>query len=334
MSLKYISHLVTNITFCCFLLSFQSHAFGINKVDILEEIQDYKKVFIPVYTQEGKIKIAIRSYYNSKKLFFVVVDPYLLKTSVTPAENLAYRYPENIEPKGESRYFSIKQLNNTPYLQALNKYTTTSCKTANCGAIKSGQLQTNGHFLTIDLCPSSKEFEKEFFLKLIELSDKLHKPIPISLCVSGLWMVRRTKEFLWLKEQHDRGKIQITWVNHSLSHPYYRDLPIENNFLLFNKESFEDEILETEKILLQYNIAPSPFFRFPGLISDKTLMQRLKSLGLIPLGSNCWLAKGEQVTDGAFILVHGNSNEPEGIKIIMPMISNLRLLPIESAFPQ
>lgn len=61
-------------------------------------------------------------------------------------------------------------------------------------------------------------------------------------------------------------------------------------------------------------------------------MCKLKSFGLIPLGSNCWLAKGEKVTNGAFILVHGNSNEPEEIKIIMPIIDNLNLLPIENAF--
>ncbi|UCM85671.1 MAG: hypothetical protein LF885_06965 [Rickettsia endosymbiont of Culicoides impunctatus] len=33
----------------------------------------------------------------------MTIEPYLLKTSITPAEDLAYRYPENIEQKGESR---------------------------------------------------------------------------------------------------------------------------------------------------------------------------------------------------------------------------------------
>ncbi|WP_410521661.1 polysaccharide deacetylase family protein [Candidatus Tisiphia endosymbiont of Nemotelus uliginosus] len=320
-------YVMTMIALCGCLGIAKSYATTENKI----EIQDYKKIFIPVYTSAGKIKIAIRTYYTGNQLFFVLVDPYSLKTCVASATSLSYRYPQNIEQQGGSRYFNIQQLNDTPYLQALNKYTNASCERYNnCGATQSDRLQE--HFLTIDMCPSSKQFEREFFLKLIKLSDKLHKTIPISLCVSGLWIVKHTEEFLWLKEQHHKGKLQITWVNHSFSHPYYRDLPIENNFLLFNKDSFEDEILETEKILLQYNIVPTPFFRFPGLISDKTLLEKLRSFGLITLGSNCWLAKGEQITPGAFILVHGNSNEPEGIKIIMSIIDRLNLLPIENAF--
>ncbi len=33
-----------------------------------------------------------------------------------------------------------------------------------------------------------------------------------------------------------------------------------------------------------------------------------------------------------FILVHGNSNEKAGIDLIMPMLPELKLLPIEKAF--
>lgn len=322
-----ISKLITFIVFCCCLGVERSYAMEANKI----VIQDYQKVFFPVYTQAGELKVAMRSYYTADTLFFVLVDPYSLKTCVTAAKDLGYRCPKQIEQKGGSRYFSLKQLNSTPYIQALNKYTNTSCETyVNSGAIKSDTLQ--GNFLTIDMCPSSKEFEKEFFLRLIQLSNKLNRPIPISLCVSGLWIVNHSAEFLWLREQHQKGKLKITWVNHSFSHPYYRDVPIENNFLLLNKESFEYEVLESEKMLLQYNIVPTPFFRFPGLVADKTLVEKLRSFGLIILGSNCWLAKGEKVTPGAFVLVHGNSNEPEGIKIIMPMIDDLNLLPIESVF--
>ncbi|KAJ6644929.1 Protein VirD4 [Pseudolycoriella hygida] len=215
--------------------------------------------------------------YFSKEIAFITsmstsrIDPYSFKTSTVPATSLDYRDPDNIEEEKGHRYFSIEPLNNTPYLQALNKYISASCKQANCGATKSDQ--SLGHFLTIDMCPSSKKFEQEFFAKLVKLSDKLNKPIPITLCVSGAWIVEHTKEFLWLKEQHNKG-----------------------------------------------------------LISDETLMQKLKTFGLVPLGSNSWLAKGEKVIEGAFILVHGNSNEPEGIKIIMPIIDNLNLLPIENAF--
>lgn len=247
MTLKCILYLIIVITLC-FLVVYKCYATGISTL----VIQDYKKIFIPVYTQKGMLKIAIRLYFNSKKLFFILVDTYSLKTSIAAAKNLSYRYPENIEQQGESRYFNIEQLNNTPYLQALNKYTTNSCKNANCGATKSDSSQMNGYFLTIDMCPSSKKFEREFFLKLTKLSDILHKPIPISLCISGLWMVNHEKELLWFKEQHNKGKLQITWVNHSFSHPYYRDLAVENNFYFLTKKVLKMKYLKLRKYY--YNI--------------------------------------------------------------------------------
>ena len=201
----------------------------------------------------------------------------------------------------------------------------------NYGATSS-MYKVKGQFLTIDMCPSSKSFEEDFFKKLVELSSKLNKPIPIAICVSGLWINKHTEEFLWLLKQQENGYLQITWVNHSFSHPYFKDKPFEDNFLLSNKDDFENEVLEAGKILVSYNIAPSPFFRFPGLVSDQTLIEKLKDLGFIPLGSNAWLAKGEKVQDGSFILVHGNSNEKAGIDLIMLMLPELKLLPIEKAF--
>lgn len=59
------------------------------------------------------------------------------------------------------------------------------------------------------MCPSSKSFEKEFFNILLELSIKLNKPIPIAICVSGLWINKHQEEFLWLIKQQENGYLQI-----------------------------------------------------------------------------------------------------------------------------
>lgn len=299
--------------------------------DYSNQIENYRKIFTPVYTKDNKIKLAIRSWHNNtNELIYILVDPYSLKTSITPVADLT---PYNTKTKVSKD--ATQQLKDSPYLKALNQYTRCNARQKeNCGATRQEITKLNSVFLTIDMCPSSKNFEKDFFLKLIGLSDKLHRPIPISLCISGLWVMRHEDELLWFKKQQDSGKLQITWVNHSLSHPYYKDKPIEDNFLLSNQENFEDEVLEAEKIMLKHNIVPSIFFRFPGLVSNSTLLSKLKSLGLIPLGSNAWLAKGERVTPGSFILVHGNGNEPAGIELILPILDNLKLLPIESAFGQ
>ncbi|WP_342269597.1 polysaccharide deacetylase family protein [Rickettsia endosymbiont of Orchestes rusci] len=319
---KYFTPSILKFIYVILIFIYSSSSYGNEKI---EAIQDYKPIFLPVSTQNKKIKIAIRSYTHFSESFFVLVDPYSFKTEISLANKVTFS-----GNKKKQRNI-IKTLNKTPYLKALNKYSYPPYIRQNYGATES-MYKRKGCFLTIDMCPSSKSFEEDFFKKLVELSDQLHKPLPIAVCISGLWIVKHADEFLWLKKQQDSGKLQITWVNHSLTHPYFKDAPFENNFLLSNKNDFEKEVFETEKILLQYNIAPSPFFRFPGLISDKTLVMKLKKFGLIPLGSKSWLAKGEIVKEGSFILVHGNSNEKKGIDLIMPMLPDLKLLPIQKAF--
>ena len=43
-------------------------------------------------------------------------------------------------------------------------------------------------------------------------------------------------------------------------------------------------------------------------------MDSVISYGLIPIGSDAWLAKGQPVHKGSIVLIHGNGNEPVGIK--------------------
>ena len=71
----------------------------------------------------------------------------------------------------------------------------------------------------------------------------------------------------------------------------------------------------TEQILLECGQTLFVFFRFPGLISNPLL---LKKYGLIPLAADAWLAKNEPIRPGSVILVHGNGNEPLGIKRLIP----------------
>ncbi len=86
---------------------------------------------------------------------------------------------------------------------------------------------------------------------------------------------------------------------------------------------------------------PSPFFRFPGLVSDRQLIENLRDLHLIPVGSNAWLAKGESPQMGSVILVHANGNEPDGIRRLFSFYDKQRkafrrgstaLLPLREAF--
>ena len=94
-------------------------------------------------------------------------------------------------------------------------------------------------------------------------------------------------------------------------------------------------------LLLDSDLLPSPFFRFPGLVSNQRLIEVLRDLHLIPIGSNAWLAKGERPQPGSVILVHANGNEPEGIRLLHAFLAGQReafrrgdvmLLPLREAF--
>jgi len=72
------------------------------------------------------------------------------------------------------------------------------------------------------------------------------------------------------------------------------------------------------------------------VVASKELSLKLRGLGLIPVGSDAWLAKGEAAKAGSMILVHGNSNEHAGIQDVIPLLQqqNLNLLPLaESLLP-
>ena len=93
--------------------------------------------------------------------------------------------------------------------------------------------------------------------------------------------------------------------------------------------------------MLEQGIIPSSFFRFPGLISNQQLIAELRAMSLIPVGSNAWLACGQNPKPGSIILVHGNGNEPKGIELLLTFYQErkedlekgaLVLLPLREAF--
>ena len=103
------------------------------------------------------------------------------------------------------------------------------------------------------------------------------------------------------------------WTDHTYHHPYRRKLPDDANFLLTKGVDPQEEILDTERLLIANGETPSLFFRFPGLISSDPLMQAVSQYHLITLGADAWLALGEKPGRGSIVLVHPNGNEPKGL---------------------
>ena len=102
-------------------------------------------------------------------------------------------------------------------------------------------------------------------------------------------------------------------------------MPDEQNFLLTPGLNIQSEILDTERLLIAHGEVPSVFFRFPGLVADKAVMQAVRNHHLIALGADAWLVLSPKPQDGSIILVHANGNEPAGLALFARLVAQGRL---------
>jgi hypothetical protein len=287
------------------------------------KIKDYRPLFKPGYDAAGTLQIAIRRFELRGVPHLLLVNPATLETTVAKAAAV------NLDGGGMPA-----AVGDTPFVRALARYTSPPFKLQNHGATRADH-GVDGLFLTVDMCPSKRAFEREMFEAVMSLPQQKKGPVPVAVAMTGAWLERHKGELAWLLRQVAEGRLAITWVNHSYSHPYEPSVPLEGNFLLAPGVDFQREVLATETLLLENGLVPSPFFRFPGLVSGEKLLAELRELSLIPIGSDAWLAKGEVPRKGSFILIHGNGNEPQGIRKVLPLLRDPkgeRFLPLRTAF--
>ena len=283
-------------------------------------IADYRVIREPVSDRGGRALLAVRSFNRDGVPRLLVVDPATLLSYDLPADSVK----RGVDP-------AAAWLGSTRLMRALSRYNSPPCRLQNGGAVRA-EAEVDGLFLTVDLCPSKRPFELELFEATAGLSNGA--PVPVAVAVTGLWLDTHPQELAYLKGEIEAGRLAVTWVNHSYNHHYDPKAPLEANFMLAPGTDPRSEVLGLEQQLLGKGLVPSPFFRFPGLVSDRATVELLAELSLIPIGSDAWLAKGEEPRRGSFILVHGNGNEPKGVKLLLPLLRNkdLRLLPLPAAF--
>lgn len=280
-------------------------------------VANYRPVFKVVRDKDAHLLVAIRSFSLGDEQKLLLVDPYTFKTHVQNERDTVLC---NEEQK--------LALNRAPYFRALKIYSSPPYKTTNYG-LSHAQTSRDGVFLTADLCPSSKPFDKDFFNALIKRKKK-----NLSIALTGTWALEHPQEFAWLIEQNNSHRLNILWINHTFHHRYQRPIPGITRDILHPKSALKKEILVVEQLLLEKGQTPSVFLRFPALISDSDSVAMVKDLGLITVGSDAWLAKGQMPTKGSIMLVHGNGNEPKGIKMFMHLFNrypNMKFLPLTDA---
>jgi hypothetical protein len=212
-----------------------------------------------------------------------------------------------------------KSYKNTRYVRTLAFTEKNSSLLNNAGIIRFSPY-IHGVFITVDFCPSNKSLDRVLFIELIKAFENVQMTVPVALSLSGRWLGSHNSDIEWIRDLVNKGKIAVTWINHSYNHRSNEKLPLDKNFLLIEKTDISFETLETEKAMINSGLIPSVFFRFPGLVSNFKIFHQITGYGLIPVGSDSWLSKNQSPKYGSIILVHGNGNDPEGIKRLCKLL--------------
>ena len=265
--------------------------------------------YVMVLSELGPL-VAIRSFEQGGKPWLLAVNPSTLATSVVPGPAA----PSTTWLALEAKYPK------SPWLRARLDADQHAANLQDAGLT---HLLPNeaGVVLTVDLCPSTRKFDLRLIQRLLAVLEPKEKPIPIAFALSGVWSQEHPDELQKLMAM-DGTDLTITWMNHSMHHRYSPSAPLVKNFMLEPGTNVAQEVIDTEVLMLESGLTPSVFFRFPGLVSEPTLITFVTELGLIPVGSDAWLAKGEHAKSGSIVLVHGNGNEPRGVDDFLALLDS------------
>ncbi|MDE2577245.1 MAG: polysaccharide deacetylase [Hyphomicrobiales bacterium] len=263
-------------------------------------VENYSPVFSACRDAAGAQRLATRAFTAGGTKMLLTVDPQSLRTQIAPAACWTCAPTTNEAQK------------DTRLMRAV----------AGAGADihKGGPVSQNaglthgageGAYVTGDLCPTAKPLDRSF----IETMMKQGPHTPLALAVSGLWIKEHPADFQWLVARKREGALDISWVDHSYRHRYTPKLDETKNYLMQPGSNIDAEITETEKTLISAGQTPSVFFRFPGLVADAALMEKLRARHLVALGADAWLVLSPPPRAGSVVLVHPNGNEPAGIRL-------------------
>jgi len=279
-------------------------------------ISNYKKYFATA-SYIGKSLVITRKFEQAGKAYYYAVDANTLEPEIIAADQVAA-----IPQSWPDIFVALKD---APYIKALLTAQKQSFSWQDAGIVH-GYPKEKGITLTIDLCPSHKPLDRIIFTSIIAEFEKTERPVPVALSITGRFMLTHSEDINRLKTLIKSGEINVTWINHTYNHRYSPRIPLKDNFLLEPGTDLDFEILGTEIALLQHGLLPSVFFRFPGLVSDNRIVDLVTAYGLIPIGSDAWLAKGQEAHAGSIVLIHGNGNEPIGVNDFINLLRSQKTL--------
>ena len=275
--------------------------------------QAYAQTRLPDYqvffgkTPQGWL--SLRRWQEEGAWNYFILNPATLKTS--------WYSDIDIQPLGPLAWRLA--IAGTPYGLALATERLRDSRLQDAG-LQRADTNRRGFSLTVDLCPSTKPLVRSFFTDLVAAFDKAELPVPVTISLTGLWMEKHKEDLLWLRQMNTKRQLAITWVNHTYHHRFNPKAPLTHNFILMPGTDLRSEVLLQEQAMIAVRIRPSVLFRFPGLVSDKSVFDSVLAMGLLPIGSDAWLAKGQKPVNGSLVLVHANGNEPQGLADFLALI--------------
>lgn len=271
-------------------------------------LENYRTEWL-ILRENNNSLVGIRSFTKNAVKYYLTVDPTTLQTRVVGDRSVSVLYKDAAQV--------TKSLSGSVYESCFSLVRKTENNLQDAG-LNFRLPKEAGINLTIDLCPSHKPLDKAIFEDLLLAFKGIDSILPLAVSVSGKWMLNHAADLEWLKSLDTKG-VKITWINHTYDHVFNNN-PLTSNFLLSKNTNLNYEVLENEKLMLKNGLMPSVFFRCPGLVSDRNIIERLLSYGLIAVGSDAWLAKGQQAKDGSIVLIHGNGNEELGVRDFIQLL--------------
>ena len=111
--------------------------------------------------------------------------------------------------------------------------------------------------------------------------------------------------------------MDITWINHSFHHHFPNDGSMPEDYIPGSGN--ENDVLQTEKMMLANGIVPSVYFNLPGGTSGPAAFEGAADYGLIGVNTDHLLLPG----DGSFV-VSANGNERLKVGLFLETLRNNR----------
>jgi peptidoglycan/xylan/chitin deacetylase (PgdA/CDA1 family) len=156
--------------------------------------------------------------------------------------------------------------------------------------------------LTTDLCPTGNDYDSQFYSNLVSLRKDRLMSVPLVIFFSGRWVKNHSSQLASIKG----AGLDFIAGNHTYSH---KILDGRNT----DAGNFTAELTNTETVLLENGILPSFFFRYPGLVYNKTAMDVLDKLSMTAVNANVWM--GTKARNWGILLVHSNGCASSEVRV-------------------